>query len=308
MMTGKIRISKGFYTSLFLLSIMLLVACRSERNKTGSTDDILGDSSMSGVMEQINRARRILYLTPSPAEMLDMMDFKTASFDGSLPNKPAYIDRYFDLRSQSLNLGVYITDMAYVALFGRHVETIEYLEAIDNLAGQVRVEGAFSRQLIDRARKNAESLDSLYVISNEAFVNLVDYCERNKRPNTAVLVSAGALIESLYMALSMVEDYYEANYLIQHIADQKYVVENLFKFAEDLSADPNVARLLEELEPVRNLYASVSEPDDNTTVKKEESGRLVIGAKKKLGLSEEQFGELKKITAKIRNNITDNQN
>lgn len=305
-MTGKSNYIIVAYMCAQAMLIMSLASCRSDRNKAVDEGEYLGDSSMTGILEEIDQARKIFYLTPSPAEMLDMMDVKGTSFDRALPNDAKFIDRYFDLRSQSLNLGVYITDMAYMALYGRHDETIEYLEAIDDLAGKARVKDAFSNELINRARKNTESLDSLYLVSNEAFVNLVSYCEQNKRSNTAVLVSAGALIESLYMAVAMVEDYYEANYLIQHIADQKYVVENLFKFAEGLSADPNVARLLEELEPVRKLYGSVNESGNNTTVKKEETGRLVIGSNKKLGLSGEQFGELKRITMQIRNGIVNN--
>ena len=206
-MTGKSNYIIVAYMCAQAMLIMSLASCRSDRNKAVDEGEYLGDSSMTGILEEIDQARKIFYLTPSPAEMLDMMDVKGTSFDRALPNDAKFIDRYFDLRSQSLNLGVYITDMAYMALYGRHDETIEYLEAIDDLAGKARVKDAFSNELINRARKNTESLDSLYLVSNEAFVNLVSYCEQNKRSNTAVLVSAGALIESLYMAVAMVEDF-----------------------------------------------------------------------------------------------------
>jgi hypothetical protein len=296
----------GLIVTILMAVVMIISSCKSEKSRSRDVGDLLDDTELSEVMVQIDQIRNVFYLTPSPAEMLGVIDFTDLQFDGSLPNDINNIDTYLDARSQALNLGIYITDLAYMALYGRHEETVEYLETVGNLANQVRVREALGSDLVERARKNVQSMDSLYEVCNEAFVGLLLYCEENRRANTAVLISAGAFIESLYLAVSLVEDFYEANYLIQHLADQKYVVDNLFLMAAGLSEDENVAVLFENLKPVKDLYDLVEQPEGNISLKKEESGKLVIGAKKQLGLSEEQFRELKKITSEIRSKIISN--
>ncbi len=299
-------INRGTGFLILIIPVLICSSCKSDKSHSRDVGQYLDDSELSEVMVQIDQIRNVFYLTPSPAEMLGIIDLTGLQFDGTLPNNRDNADRYLDSRSQSLNLGIYITDLAYMALYGRHEETIDYLETVGDMARQVRVSEAISSELVDRARDNAESMDSLYEVCNEAFVELLLYCEQNKRANTAVLISAGAFIESLYMAISMVEDYSQVNKLIQHLADQKYVIDNLFLMAESLSGDDNVKALLENLRPVKDLYDLVEEPQGNTTMKKEDSGKLVIGSKKQIGLSEDQFRELKKITTEVRTNIISN--
>jgi len=299
-------LSQGKVFIMLILPVLIFSSCKSDKGRSRDIGQFLDDSELTEVMVQIDQIRNVFFLTPSPAEMLGIIDLTGLQFDGTLPNDRTNADRYLDSRSQSLNLGIYITDLAYMALYGRHEETIDYLETVGDMANRVRVSEAISSELVGRARDNAESMDSLYEVCNEAFVELLLYCEQNKRANTAVLISAGAFIESLYMAISMVEDYNQVNKLIQHLADQKYVVDNLFLMAESLSEDENVKALLENLRPVKDLYDLVEEPQGNTTMKKEESGKLVIGSKKQIRLSEEQFMELKKITTEVRTNIISN--
>lgn len=69
-------------------------------------------------------------------------------------------------------------------------------------------------QLIEDARENVEYIDTLFSISNQAFVDMLFYCERNLRPGTIILLTAGAFIESLYIAINLVEDYDHAGQII----------------------------------------------------------------------------------------------
>jgi len=47
-------------------------------------------------------------------------------FDGTLLNPGERADEYLDSKMKTQALGVYMTDLAYSALFGRHEETLDY--------------------------------------------------------------------------------------------------------------------------------------------------------------------------------------
>ena len=155
-------------------------------------------------------------------------------------------------------LGVYMTDLAYAALFGRHEATLDYLEVVRDLSEEIRIDKAVDDQMIENAKSNVEYLDSLYIISNEAFMNILSFCERNERSNTVVMLSAGAFTESLFLAVNLIDDYEEADFLLQHLADQKYTIENFMTFASSVKTDdPNVAATIQDLKKIHQIYEGI---------------------------------------------------
>jgi hypothetical protein len=285
---------------------ILAFSCKSDRQGR-STPGLIDDEDPSAIISRIETIKNVYHLSPSPAEMLGVIDMGGLSFDGDLLNPPENAEKYLDTKSRTLNLGVYITDMAYTALFGRHEETLDYLEIAGDMAEEIRLTGAIDEGMIENARNNVEYLDSLYNISNEAFVNMLFFCEKNNRPNTIILLSAGAFVESMHLAINLVDDFERADQIIQHLAEQKYALDNLMLFAESLKEeDANVADLIEEMQPITSLYDQIEIEAGSTTVQKDESNKLVIGGGSKPRLSREEFEALKEATSALRSQITRN--
>jgi hypothetical protein len=282
----------------------MTASCKSD--KTGRSAGKITDEEAGGVMGQIEQFRKVYHLCPSPAEMLGIIDVSNMQYRGDILNPPGNADNYLDTRSQTLNLGIYITDLAYTSLFGRNEETINYLETVQDIAGAIRVSGAINKEMIDRAKENVRNIDSLISISNEAFINMLIYCEKNNRPGTVIMISTGAFVESLYLAINMIEKYDTTNYLILHVAEQKYVIENLMASAENLPEDPDVLKTIEILKPILDIYERFEITDGGMTVKKENSNKLIIGGGKKILLSEQEFTRLKEAASLVRNNIISN--
>lgn len=286
---------------LFVSAGLFVTSCKSDgsRRVTGE----ISDEEAGEVFDQIEQMTNVYHLCPSPAEMLSIINVDNMQFNGDILNPPQNIDIYLDTRSQTLNLGVYITDMAYASLFGRNEETIDYLEIVREIAEKIRVSDAIKQGLIDRAKQNVGFIDSLFVLSNEAFINMLLFCEKNSRPNTIILISAGAFIESLYLAIQMIEQYDPSSYLIQHLAEQKYVLDNLLTSAAKIVDDPHVSVTIEMLMALNKIYNQLETTDGVTTVKKESDDKLVIGGGKKILISEKEFEQLKETALQIRYNI-----
>jgi hypothetical protein len=301
--------SKLFKCFLLVLIIPALLSggCQSDKGKR--KPGLLDDNETSEIVDRIETIKLVYHLSPSPAEMLSVINVAELSFNVNLLNPPGNMDNYLDTKSQTMGLGIYITDLAYAALFGRHEETLDYLDVVRTMAKQIRVTGAIDDELIENARNNVEYLDSLFDISNEAFINMLFFCERNDRPNTVIMLSAGAFVESLFLAVNLAGNNGQADYILQHLADQKYALDNLMMFAESMKdEDPKVAAVIEDLGPIEEIYNSLAIVAGTTTVEAEQAAgdqpkKLVIGGGSKPTLSKKEFEKLKKTTVGLRNRL-----
>jgi len=294
-----------------LIPLALVTSCKSGSRGTPTlVDDVEGDGSAG-----IESFEQIYHLYPSPAEMLGVIDMTDMTFNAGLLAPAGMADQYIDTRSKSHMLGVYMTDLAYAALFGRHEATLDYLELVRTMAEEIRIDRAVDDDMIENARENVEYLDSLYTISNEAFMNVLAFCERNERSNTVVMMSAGAFVESLYLAVNLIDDYEKADHLLRHLADQKYTFDNFMTFAESVrSDDENVASTIDDLQQIRKIYQGIRPIAGNVTVKAEPASgegvpkKLVIGGgqgRSGNALTREEFETLRSAVITFRSKIVE---
>lgn len=299
----------SFIPLVLIIAMILGSACQSgQKGSPVLIDDVDKNTSQSGFQTM----SQIIYLYPSPAEMLSAFDMSELSYNGSLLNPIERAELYLGSSLKTYALGVYVTDLAYAALFGRHEETLNYLEQVQSLAEDVDINQAVDESMIEKARDNVNYLDSLYDISNDAFINILRFCEKDQRSNTVVLLTAGAITESLYLAVHMVDDYGTADLLLQQLSDQKYTVDNFMLFASSLkSDDPEVISVLNDLATIKEIFDGIEPGTGGVTIKpaadqdEKQPKKLVIGgsgSKSQPHLSEEEFMVLKQAVIELRNN------
>lgn len=302
-------VQNSFIPMVMLAAIMLASACQSgQKGSPVLIQDV--DNIESTGIESFNQ---IYHLYPSPAEMLSVIDMTKVNFNESLLNPVEKADQYLDSKTKSYILGIYMTDLAYAALFGRHEETLDYLETVKSLAEEININKAVDESMIEKARNNVEFLDSLYIISNDAFMNILSFCERNERSNTVVMLSAGAFIESLFLAVHMIDDYGTADHMLQHLSDQKYTINNFMLFASSVvSDDPGVESTIKDLEKIKSIYDGIEPGTGGVSIKStgdsdaKQPKKLVIsgsGSASQPSLTEEEFNALKIAVIELRNKI-----
>lgn len=297
-------------STVVIATLILAGACQSgQKGSPVLIEDLDENGSKSG----FESFHQMIHLYPSPAEMLSVFDMADMNFEGALINPAERADQYLDSKTKTYALGVYITDLAYAALLGRHEETLDYLDVVKALSEEININEAVNEAMIENARNNLDYLDSLYNISNEAFINILSFCEKNERSNTIVMLTAGAFTESLYLAVNMVDDYKTADQILQHLAEQKYTISNFMMFATSLqSDDPGVISVLKDMEKIKNIYDGIepgsgavsistsTDPDEKPMKKLTIGG---TGAESQPHISEAEFENLKAVIIELRNNI-----
>jgi len=285
-----------------ILSILLsALCCKGDRSSYDKQVKFEEDTSRYAQLE--SKVKEVYYRFPSPDEMFAIIDSTGLQFDNTLLLPIENASKYLDSKSQALNLGVYIADLAYITLFQRYKESVDYLQVIHLLSEKIRIASAFEEDLVDRIEKNIRNIDSLRAISDNALTSLINYLVRNDKENTFAIISIGGMIEFYYLALNLAGNYKPEDQNIQHIVDQKMAFDNLMKYSYEFSDDSNLTGSLEIVEPLSDFLNSITVVRVKTTVTKTEDGRIIVGGGDKLKITEEEYNEFKRLVGQIRKKI-----
>ena len=287
--------------TLILCSVFITVGCRQVGTKNGQMSDENDSVHQKELVK--TELSDVYHRFPSPNEMLMVLDKANLTFNQTLLNSPSKVNDYFESKSQALNLGIYIADFAYLSVFKKYNESTPYFESIYKLCDKLEFSSAFDYNILKRIQDNASNPDSLKAISDLAFNSLNDYLVSNNKEKSFVLISIGGFIEALYLTFGLSDSFTEDNILVQHIADQKYVLDNIVSFAKPYSDDIDIKSTLDLLSPVIEAYNKIEIIPEETKVTKTSDGKLIISGGDKLVLSEELYNKLHLSITNARNQI-----
>jgi hypothetical protein len=261
----------------------------------------------SSAINQIHNKelKAIYYRFPSPDEMVTILNEHKPEYISGIINSDRKSGEYLISKAQALNLGVYIADLAYLAYYGKHKESVGYLNAIYTLSDKLNITSAFEEELISRIQNNITNSDSLRVLADYAMTSISNYLMANNKEETFAIISIGGFIEVMYLSLQITNEFSENNPVLQRIADQKATLVNLIKYTsqfDDISAIESI-RLLKK---IKSVYDSFTIESTKAEVVKQSDGKLVIKGGDKLVISESQFFELKDAVTQARKTITQN--
>ena len=291
---------------IFIMGRFLLFSCKGEierSNANSISDNPSGAESPSatGVEDE-----SIIYLFPAPGEVLERFYNTDMAFHSDLLNPVSRKDEYLTSRAKALNLGVYFTDFAYSVVFERQQESMDYLEALETMSREVNISPAVYESLIGRTEDNLGTRDSLLHISRDMFFTTLEHLEQGEMQSTMALVSAGAYIEAMYLALESVDQYSEDHPVLQHITELRYPMNNLLERARATSNDPNVSSIVIYLLEISDVFEELETMTTESRVVKDSSNAIsIIGGEEKK-LTKEDFVRLREKIAEIRTNITQN--
>jgi hypothetical protein len=297
-----IRLMVNIRLLLYLLFLVTFFGCKNTPKVTEPLKEVVQSTGF----DQMEEIKEIYYRFPSPDEMLSFIDREKLYFNDKLLLPIDYSKSYLDSKSQTLNLGIYIADLAYISIFQRQKEALEYFQVIYGLSDKLRLSSAFDIRMIQRFEKNIKNADSLKVLTDLAMTNITDYLVKNDKEKIFAIISIGGYIESLYLVFNVAGNYDEKNPIIQRISDQKLVLENLMNYALTYSEDINVAESIKLLHPIRSCYNQLVVTETESTVTKGKDGKLIISGGQKITISPEQYNNLKEVTFAARKSIIEN--
>lgn len=240
---------------------------------------------------------KVEYAVPTPNELFEIIKIQGGEQRPGVVNPLENRSKYVDLKSKSLNFGVYSADLAYMSCFGVGTEFLKYFKAIEEIGTELGIEGAFDQDLMDRIENNEGDTDSLFAISNESYYDSYLYLEENDKGVELSLIMAGGYIESLYIVCSLVEKFEEGDPVIEKIGDQKLVLENLLDFILEYSDDQMVSEVMDDLISLSEVFETSMEFEESGTSIDNKEGKLILSGGGSYKMTK---NSLEKITAKAK--------
>jgi hypothetical protein len=285
---------------IICLLLILFISCQQsgKEKKVQDLSSVILDEEIEE--EKNNSERTVYYRFPSPEDMLQYINREKLEYIPGLLNTHDNSKKYIGSKSQAINLGIYISELAYVIIFKKLNQASNYLEAVNYLSDELLISPNDNSNIESRIKKNLNNIDSLKVISRDAYNDMVEYLTLTENEQTLALVSTGAYIEALYLALNQIESFDPENPLIKKIFEQKYAFGNLYQYLKEHAGENN-DDILAELKIIKSKLDEAELVKTSKTEVKHEDGLLVFsGGKTKVEITKAQFMDVKKTISRIR--------
>jgi hypothetical protein len=282
---------------------LLSSGCGGDGGPSGDTNhgaDTLDTATTSAINTKVLRVKGRIFNVPSPVETALLIKKAGATYRKDHTLALEAVEKMTGRMQQSLALGMYGADMAYVTIHRDGARALSTLQAIEKLGSALEVSNAFDPSLIDRYRDNLNNEDSLLRISGDAFRAADLYLKGNERDDVSALVLAGGWIESMHLILS--EGSTLSDQLATRIGEQKRTIRDLVALLEASDRNTIAGELIDGLKEAGNVLSMVntayqfSEPTTDVANK-----ITTITSRSSVTITAEQVKALSERIAKLRN-------
>jgi hypothetical protein len=243
------------------------------------------------------------YQVPSPNELFGIIK------ESKLPYKDGLIStesvNYTSSKTQALNFGRLTADIAYTASFEKFQESIANFDNLRKVGDDLGISYVFDEFMVNRVKSNMDNADSLEVISTSSYQNIIAQLEEAEKGSTLAIIASGGFVESIYLLTNMIGEYDTKNVLVQRLADQKIVMENVLDYLNLFRDEERVLEVLTEMQGVSDVFLnldeeSISESLTTTGTKTVLGGNQII-------MTKDEFNDLKAATTAYRNSFSNPQ-
>lgn len=292
--------------SLLVLGGLTLTSCGSSETEEGGADEVPQDIVEDDGSDMNVKLGGHFFSIPSPFETANLLKETGAPFNGDLINSPDNASNYTTDFYKALNLGIYGADLGYITIYNNNSnDAISYLTAVQKLADEVRVGGAFSQSMIDRFSQNIGKSDSMLALVSDAYRSGDQYLKNNDKNEVASLILAGGWIEALSFATEIAVKHKNED-VIARVAEQKTTLENLIRLLSEYSSIEDYALLADELQSLYELFGDIHyeyrfvEPAHDI-----ENMTTTIKSKREIEVSPESLQAIADKVKEIRNNLVE---
>lgn len=211
---------------LFVLFILIIFSCKkSNTTSTNSAGIHLTDIDTSSLVFKYNNT---LFTIPSPFQVTSIIRSNDIDYNKSFLSPPENVSNYTTVFKQSLNIGIYGTDMGYLNIYDQTPDIISYFTVIKKLSGELGLNSAFQVSLIERIEKNIDNQDSLLFFLTNTYREFDAYLKNSNRKDVGVLIVTGGWIESLHLLAQITNENKNRN-IINRLGEQKHPLDNLIE-------------------------------------------------------------------------------
>lgn len=243
------------------------------------------------------------YQVPSPNELFAIIKESKLTYKEGLVSTEAI--QYSSSKIQALNFGRLTADIAYTASYEKFQESMTNFENLRKVGDDLGISYVFDELMVTRVKTNMSNADSLEVISNDSYQRIIAQLEEGEKGSTLAIIATGGFVESIYILSNLIGEYDEKNILVQRLADQKLVMENILDYLNLHSEEDRVMEVLSEIQPFSDVFLKLDE--EKVSAEKSNEGDKVILGGSRIIMTKAEFNELKTAATNYRNQFSQPQ-
>jgi hypothetical protein len=246
------------------LVLIMLCSCNSNGNKSKASDNtgkqVLYENFIEIETSGVN------YKIPSPMEMFIFLKNTQAPFLSDKMHKTNKSNTYSTRKSQALNFGIYSADLAYSAVFGDFQSSLNYFNSAKILASSLGLHEGYGEKIASRIDKNLNSIDSLMEISADSYFLGNQFLENQGQNDILGLIIVGGWVEGFYLAIESVDEIDLNSPIIERIADQQVLLENLLGYLRNHDTSRNMKEVIEDLNQIQEVFDALYFNNETTLI------------------------------------------
>ena len=286
---------------VLFLTIAILVSCVDESETTDQSPVPVIDPDAEGLTGNIVKYEGEIFSIPSPVQTAILIKKSGIEYNAELLNDVGNSDKYINQFQKAMNMCVYGADLAYLSNFNNTRMSIEYFNAIEELADDLGIKNNIDVGILIRFNKNIEIQDSLYSLNAELYQEANRYLQDNERNDVASLILAGGWIEALHI---IIDAAYDDTEIRTRVGEQRSALISLVALLGKFE-DTRVTQVRDGLMELVTVYKEmemsytyakpITDADARTTY---------LNSKTQVDVLDEHLVQLKESVNAIRNTIT----
>ncbi|MFT7344034.1 MAG: hypothetical protein ACI9XP_000612 [Lentimonas sp.] len=243
---------KIYYLSIVLGLFFGTQSCSEEETDKNEIDQELLDPN-SALNTNFDGK---IFSIPSPVQTSMLIRDLKLPFNEDLLNPIKNLEGYSTEFKQSINLGVYGTDLGYSVLLKQNNASINYLAVVKKTTEKLKLDNAFDKAFLKRFDANINNEDSMTVIVSEAFKKSDMFLKNSNRKSTAALIIAGGWIESMYIA-SELNQIKNSPKIVERIGEQQLTLKTLIEVLSEYNDNGGNDSLIQDLKELQIYFDKI---------------------------------------------------
>lgn len=286
--------------SIMVIAIISLGNCK--KPNTQSARNI--PDSLPAYISSIDTQVDMIYSMPDPEEILNEIFVEDIVFKSGIVCSIDNANQIFKYNSIALYMGVLMSDMTYLMIQEKNNLSIEYYRTVIKLSDQLDLSFFRNSDLLEKIEANVDDKDALLVVFKESLGDIkyeLDYSKRNK---TMALIYTGSIIETLYLAISNIENN-NAQMISEHILEQYSIFNSLKEFLSYYSSNSDIRPIIEQLDSIE-YYMNVCIAHDTIVAVEKTKDNILHFRGNKAIYNLDSFDSVRNKIFELRNNIIEN--
>ncbi len=251
-------------SSFKVLSLLVLVSLIASCSGGSSSNE--NEKSKEELAEEktIQDLEKLMEDLPDPSLVPFTLKSVGANFDRAHINSLDKIESYKSNRDKmALNMGVYASDISYLAAYGHEEDCIDYLKASHSMAEFLGDSAIYNEDDLNefRGHINDQNEDEIARILGKLFLETSLKMEEDHHLTMAGLALTGSFVEGLYQAVITLETFPDTpenqkllEPLVKIVLGEEKALLDIIEVLNDLPFDDTIADMITELSILDRLY------------------------------------------------------